>query len=339
LIAGAAVAVAVTGAVSAASDSGEATAAAAPAGTVPVERGDLASAVAQDGILAYRARPDGSPYTAINQARGIFTKLPAEGDKVACGEALYRVDDDPVLLLCGKVPAYRDLRRGDRGRDVRQLNRNLHVAGGRFTAKTKKALERLQRRRGMAATGTLDLGDAVFLPRPARIAKVSGRLGAPARPGAPVVQATSDRLEVHVNLDATQRGAIRRGDRAQVTLPDNTVVRGRVDRLATVADTAGQDGPATVPASIRLAAPRKARGFDQAPVRVEISTEGVKRVLSVPVIALVGKSGGGFAVEVVRDGGRRELVAVRLGLVDSTSGRVEVTGALGEGDRVVVPSP
>jgi hypothetical protein len=31
------------------------------------------------------------------------------------------------------------------------------------------------------------------------------------------------------------------------------------------------------------------------------------------VTAIVGKSGGGFAVEVVRAGGRRELVVVRLG--------------------------
>jgi putative ABC transport system permease protein len=37
--------------------------------------------------------------------------------------------------------------------------------------------------------------------------------------------------------------------------------------------------------------------------------EDVEDVLIVPVTALVGKSGGGFAVEVVRPDGRRELVA------------------------------
>ena len=60
--------------------------------------------------------------------------------------------------------------------------------------------------------------------------------------------------------------------------------------------------------------------------------------LSVPVTALVGKSGGGFAVEVVRAGGRRELVAVKLGLFDTAAGRVQVEGDLREGDHVVVPS-
>jgi multidrug efflux pump subunit AcrA (membrane-fusion protein) len=73
-------------------------------------------------------------------------------------------------------------------------------------------------------------------------------------------------------------------------------------------------------------------------VDVEITTEGVADALSVPVTALVGKAGGGFAVEVVRAGGRRELVAVELGLFDTTSGRVQVEGGLRDGDLVVVPS-
>ncbi len=109
---------------------------------------------------------------------------------------LYRVDDKPVLLLCGRVPAYRALHAADAGRDVRQLNRNLHVrgAGGTFTAKTEKALEALQRRRGAHVDGSLALGDAVFLPEAVRIAKVTGRLGGAARPGAPALNATSGTL-------------------------------------------------------------------------------------------------------------------------------------------------
>ena len=81
----------------------------------------------------------------------------------------------------------------------------------------------------------------------------------------------------------------------------------------------------------------KVRGLDKAPVRVDITTQGVESALSVPVTALVGKSGGGFAVEVVR-GGPRELVAVKLGLFDTAGGRVQVEGDVRVGDRVVVPS-
>ena len=68
--------------------------------------------VSQDGTLTYRARSDGSPYSVINQARGVYTSCPTSGDKVGCGGVLYRVDDRPVLLLCGTVPAYRDSARG-----------------------------------------------------------------------------------------------------------------------------------------------------------------------------------------------------------------------------------
>jgi multidrug efflux pump subunit AcrA (membrane-fusion protein) len=71
---------------------------------------------------------------------------------------------------------------------------------------------------------------------------------------------------------------------------------------------------------------------------VDITTRGVDDALSVPVTALVGKSGGGFAVAVVRAGGRRELVAVKVGLFDAAGGRVQVDGGVRAGDRVAVPS-
>jgi peptidoglycan hydrolase-like protein with peptidoglycan-binding domain len=345
------VAVVVIGGVVAMSSAKEATPSAKepPANTAKVERGELSAMVSLAGTLTYRARSDGSPYSAINQASGIYTKLPGEGDKVDCGDVLYRVDDDPVLLLCGTVPAYRDLGIGDQGNDVRQLNRNLHQLGydgidpgdDDFTWQTEAALEKLQDDKGLDTTGALDIDDAVFLPQPVRIAKVTGELGGAARPGTQVVQATSGTLEVQVDLDASRQGEVKKTDRAQLTLPGNTLVKGRVDRLGRVARIAGQNddvGDATIPAFISLDDPEKARGLDRAPVQVDIATKGVMSALSVPVTALVGKSGGGFAVEVVRDGGRRELVVVELGLFDTAGGRVQVEGDLDEGDRVVVPS-
>jgi hypothetical protein len=134
---------------------------------------------------------------------------------------------------------------------------------------------------------------------------------------------------------------VKKGDRARITLPGNRSVTGRVDRLGNVARTVGDDedvANATIPTYIGLDEPKEAGGLDRAPVQVEITTEGVASALSVPVIALVGKSGGGFAVEVVRAGGRGELVAVDVGLFDTAGGRVEVEGDLREGGRVVVPS-
>jgi hypothetical protein len=340
------VAVAATGAVVVLSGGEQATASAqeASASTAPVQKGKLSAAVSQDGTLTYRARPDGSPFSAINHARGTYTELPAAGDKVGCGDVLYRVNDNPVLLLCGTVPAYRALHVGVAGQDIRQLNRNLHVRspGDAFTSKTEDALKALQRRKGVHVTGALALGDAVFLPEAVRIAKVTGQLGGPALPGAQALNATSDTLHVQVNLDPSEQGQVKRGDRAQITLPGNTTVTGKVDGFGRVAEApAGQGSSAadaTISTYISLDDPGKARGLDKAPVGVDITTAGVASALSVPVTALVGKSGGGFAVEVVRAGGRRELVAVTVGLFDTADGRVQVEGDLREGDQVAVPS-
>ena len=324
-----------------------------PANTALVEKGTLSARVSIYGTLTYRARPDGSPYSVINQARGTYTELPVDGDKIACGDVLYRVDDQPVLLMCGTVPAYRDLHAGDVGNDVRQLNTNLHDLGydagvaidpnnSGFTWRTQQALEKLQRDKGFEVTGQLHIGDAVFLPESVRIASVIGELGGSAQPGAPVLHATSDTPEVQVALDPSYQGEVVTGDLAQITLPGNKSVTGKVDRLGRVAQVAsGQNnnaGQATIPAFISLDDPGKAGGLDLAPVRVEITTGGVEGALSVPVTAIVGRSGGGFAVEVVRNGGRRDLVAVELGLFDDVAGRVQVAGDLHEGDRVVVPS-
>jgi Putative peptidoglycan binding domain len=325
------------------------------ADTVKVEKGELSAMVSGGGTLTYRARSDGSPYPVINRARGVYTSLPDSGDKVGCGGVLYRVDDRPVVLLCGTVPAYRGLHVGAKGRDVRQLNRNLHKLGydtdahvridpgdSAFTSETEQALGVLQRKKGVGVTGALKIDDAVFLPEAVRIAKVAGQVGGSAGPGAPVLSATSDRLHVLVNLDPFQQGEVKKGDRAQITLPGNTPVTGRVAGFGRVAQTpAGQGSEpadATIPTFISLDDPAKADGLDQAPVQVDITTKGVDNALSVPVTALVGKSGGGFAVEVVRAGERRELVAVKLGLFDTGGGRVQVEGDLRAGDSVVVPS-
>ena len=318
--------------------------------TATVEKGRLEAMVSLDGTLTYRARADGSPYPVINQASGTYTQLPDVGGHVGCGDVLYRVSEHPVLLLCGAVPAYRDLHVGDVGADVQQLNQNLHIdpSGDAFTSSTQQALEVLQHDKGLVVTGALAVADAVFVPEPLRIANLTAVVGGPAQPGVQALSATSDTLTVQVQLEPSQQGDVHQGDPARITLPGNRSVTGKVDRVGRVAqlpaaptDNAAQKSDArdaTIPAYISLDDPATAGGLDRAPVRVEITTTGVENALSVPVTAVVGKADGGYAVEVVRDGGRRELVPVKLGLFDTAGGRVEVTGDLREGDRVIVPS-
>jgi hypothetical protein len=323
-----------------------------------VERGRLASRVSDTGTLGYAARPDGTPYAVVNQASGAYTQLPSAGDEIGCGESLYRVDNDPVPLLCGGTPLYRPLDEGVSGPDARELNRNLVDLGyakrsdlegaqNEFSSTTADALAELQDDLGLAESGSLEPGDAVFLPGPLRITRVSATLGTTSQPGSPVAQATSTRRRVEVPLDPSQAGTVAVGDRARVTLPDNSTTAGKVARIGTVAgggsgSASGQQSEATgstIPVYVKIESDDDAGAIDEAPVRVEITTDRVEEALSVPVTALLARAGGGYAVESVGDDGLRELVSVDLGAFDDANGLVQVTGSgLAAGDQVVVPA-
>jgi hypothetical protein len=330
---------------------------AAPTARASVKEGTLSSQVNQDGTLGYAAKADGSPYAVVNQARGTFTWLPSVGRVVARGEMLYRVGDDPVVLLYGDTPVYRALSEGMSGPDVRELNANLVALGyasrddldpdsDDFGSTTASALRKLQRHLDVDDTGTLELGQAVFLPGPLRITKVSATLGTMARPGMPIAQATSTRRQVVVDLDASQQSGVKVGDDVVVTLPDKETTPGVVSRIGTVASSSGngQGGSdssqqsTTIPIYVRLKHPHVAGDLDQAPVQVQITTARVQHALIVPVTALLARAGGGYAVETVDARGVHRDVPVTLGVFDDADGLVQVTGSLTAGQRIVVPA-
>ena len=121
------------------------------------------------GTLGYAAaRP------VVNLVAGIYTWLPRPGALVRAGGVLYRVDDSPVTLMAGPVPAWRPFGIGmTDGPDVRQLQAGLiagHFAGGLFTTPTghydlatADAVERWQAARGLTVTG-IDPARAGGLP-------------------------------------------------------------------------------------------------------------------------------------------------------------------------------
>jgi hypothetical protein len=323
---------------------------------VAVQEGPLSSQVSENGTLAYSAAADGNPYSVINRADGTYTWVPATGTQVDCGDTLYKVGEKPVLLLCGSTPAYRDLAMSDHGKDVRALNKTLVDEGyadkseldpdsSYFGWGTAVALEKLQDKRGADVTGRLDLGQAVFLPGPLRIGKVTAGNGSSASPGRTIMEASSNRHEVIVKLDASQQSEVKQGADAQITLPDNRTTPGVVSRVGTVVTTSGSSkdgsdsGSSTIPVYVALKHPKDAGTLEQAPVQVQITTGGVEHALIVPVTALIGQAGGGYAVEAAAgSGGQTRIVPVTLGLFDDANGRVQVSGALSANDRVVVPS-
>jgi multidrug efflux pump subunit AcrA (membrane-fusion protein) len=100
----------------------------------------------------------------------------------------------------------------------------------------------------------------------------------------------------------------------------------------------GSSAP-TIAVDINFSNPAATGTWDQAPVQVGITTATVPGALVVPVSALLARSGGGYAVEVVGAGASHQLVPVSLGLFDDADGLVQVTApGLAAGQRVVVPS-
>ncbi|MDR0594544.1 MAG: hypothetical protein LBG60_15110 [Bifidobacteriaceae bacterium] len=91
--------------------------------TVPVERTSLAAGLQLSGTLAY-----GEP-SELGGAVGIVTKVPEGGSIHQVGEPLLEIEGNPVFLLHGSIPLWRDLAAGMSGIDVDTLRAALVELG------------------------------------------------------------------------------------------------------------------------------------------------------------------------------------------------------------------
>jgi hypothetical protein len=224
-------------------------------------------------------------------------------------------------------------------------------------------VEKLQAALGVARNGALALGEAVFEPTAVRVTSVSAQLGGRTQPGETVMQATSTVRQVQIALAASQQTEVAVGNNVTITLPNNRTTPGVVSSVATVAtcpsgsgsggsgsssaapgkDTCSSNGSGsstpTITVDVTFSDPAATGTWDQAPVQVGITSASVPNAMVVPVTALLARSGGGYAVEVVGAGATSHLVPVSLGLFDDAEGLVQVTGSgLAAGQEVVVPS-
>jgi hypothetical protein len=156
-----------------------------------------------------------------------------------------------------------------------------------------------------------------------------------------VLDTSSNKRVVTVELDASLQAMAHKGDRVEVTMPDGSLGRGRitgVGRVARELESSSADPSAepqmVIDVTIELRSNRGAGRLDEAPVSVGLAQEARREVLAVPVNALVARRGGGYGVELT---GSRRIVPVQAGMF--ADGFVEVSGgSIREGTRVVVPS-
>jgi hypothetical protein len=323
-----------------------------PTSNATVIRENLSSQTSVNATLGY-----GGAFSVVNQSTGTITSLPEVGQVISQGHVLYTVNGRPVVLLYGSTPSYRSLAQGASGSDVRELNADLVSMGDAtrselspashsFTDATAAAVMRLQSSLAESVTGTVRVGEAVFLPTAVRITSDAATLGGPARSGQTIISATSTARVVTVALNADQQSEVKVGDPVTITLPDTRRTPGVVSQVGTVATNSTASGNPLQDASgtpsvtvlVTPSDPAATGSLDQSPVTVAITTATVHDGLVVPVDALLALSGGGYAVEVVATDGSHHLVAVTLGLFDDADGAVHVSGpGLAAGQTVVVP--
>ena len=120
---------------------------------------------------------------------GTFTSLPTVGQVISQGQMLYEVNSQPVVLLYGATPPYRNISEGDTGADIEELDADLfppEYSGGEraptsdtFRAATEYGVDKLQVALGVTETGSVALGQVVFLPTAVRDHFDFATLGAP----------------------------------------------------------------------------------------------------------------------------------------------------------------
>jgi peptidoglycan hydrolase-like protein with peptidoglycan-binding domain len=310
-----------------------------PPATTPVTRATLTQTQQVNGTLGY-----GNPVQVAGRGQGTLTWLPDAGTTVTRGQPVYKANNVPVPLFYGGLQFYRQLRAGDTGDDVKEVEENLAALGYTgftvdkdYTAATATAVRNWQADLGVPAaerTGAFTPAAVVLAPGPMRVTALKTNTGDPAN--GPLLTYTGTTRTVNVALDVALQSLVKPGVTATITLPDRKTVRGTVSTVGTVATAGAQGNPATIDVAVTIDDQSALGTLDAAPVEVTLISAHVDNVLTVPVAALVALAEGGYGVQVV-DGSTTHYVAVQTGMF--ANGRVEITGeGIAAGTLVGVPT-
>jgi hypothetical protein len=308
--------------------------------TASAEVRDLTSTVTAACPVSYG---DAWPVPAVTT--GTITSLPDVDDVIQPGESLYRIDDHPVLLLRGRLPAWRDLTPWmDKGRDIAQTKRALVALGfadpaeiGTSTSwnwSLSQAIADLREAAGYTRDYTLPQSVVVFAPAAVRVAALTASPGEPVAPGTQVLTLTTTTPHVTCEIETSQRAYAIPQAQVAMTFPDGTEASGAIVDVTTQAGE-GPEDPDVLAAVIDVAANVLISQDTGTLARVTLTHTVATGVLAVPVTALVAFVDGGYGVAALDDAGAAVLVPVLTGRFAGTL--VEITGGdIAPGDQVVV---
>lgn len=308
------------------------------AALVTVSPGEVGASITLTTVAEWVSTPVG-----VNRAAGVVTGVDAEpGADAGQGSVLYRVNERPVTVARGDVPAYRDINDGLAGADVKQVQQLLADLGyyrgsvdGVTGPRTTAAIRAWQKNLGVEQTGIVGLSDIIFIPTlPTRVtvnAEVVQR-GASLSGGEQAVSALLASPRFTVPATAAQAQIIPVGTRVEITSPAGQTWTARAAEQTPDAASstvqislAGVDG-ASVCGDQCAQVPVTSR---QSLVSQIVTAETVEG-LTVPSSALVSTADGKLLV--IDENGQRVPVTV----VASARGMSVVEG-VESGTRVRVP--
>lgn len=291
--------------------------------------------------------------TALEGRDSVVTGTPVGvGDEVEPGRPVIELAGRPVIVLVGEVPAYRDLRPGDVGRDVAQLEAALASLGyrvgredGAYDSVVAAAVAELWSSLGYepitdgpGAGAILRKAEVAFVPRlPARVLELGGSAGTLITEG-PLVRLASGPLNVSATLAATEIVDLDVGDAVTMRSErSGSEFEGKIGMIG-----AARLDPETSQRVVDITlVPTEAPLADELGAAWVISLTVAatdQPVLVVPSAAIYTAQSGDREVVVRRDDGTEDRVRVEPGLSDG--GFVEVSpspaDALRPGDEVVV---
>ena len=327
-----------------------------PVATVSIIRTNLTTSVLTEGTLGYTpANP------IVNLNVGTYTSVPPPGTTIADGQSLYRVDNEPVILMSGSMPAWRNFALGmTDGPDVAELETNLIALGdahGLFSAPsdhfgslTATAVSRWQVANGYPSTGQVPLGQVVFEAGPVLVGAPNVAPGQAASSGEQPYQVTTTTRIASVPLSASLP-PVSVGESVSIVLASGATTPGLVSAVAPAFAGSAGSGSSTdqgsstssssssnsssssssaqaSPTTIATVTPDNAAATGTGSgiaVQVSVTSQSVANVLAVPIPALLALAGGGYGLEVITSSGHHELVGVTTGVF--TGSQVQVSGS------------
>lgn len=275
-------------------------------------------------------------------ASGIVTEAVSSPGFLHAGDTLMRINERPLVVVPGEIPAYRPLEAGLEGRDVAALQRYLGQAGfvvdaalERFTAVTAAAVRAWQRSLGLPPTGVVRLGDVLFVPPegfegPTRwVGEVA--TGATIAAGTPIIEVLSRQPVLSMELGTAAPSQLVPGLRGEALFPNGSH---RPVVLAAIESTPGQVMARLAPEPEPLCRGEECLELVPLGGGTGVSVDWIivpeTSGALVPVGALQSDAGGVSFVQ-LSDGSRRP-VAVRV-----VSGGMAIVTGVEVGETILLP--